>query len=472
MLIPYAERFKDGLFFLFLALLIWLPIPLGSKLPWSISVMEIWIYALTALTTLLVCISPSAIPQAFKHSYLAMILLFAAVIWMGMQCIPLPASWLEILSPHAWMLYGQAGQASAHHAISLDINTSFLLFQKSLAFFLLFCLTLMLVDTEKKLRRTAYALLFSGLLQALIGTFAVMSMNKTMFLNEYTYAVADMMVASTDRVRGTFTNPDHLAGYLEMTLAIGIGLMISMLSDNSFSHWKHRLRHYTQTILGPKARVRGALIIICIALVMTGSRMGNSAFFFSLAIAGIIFLRMTRHTPRLVMMFLSSMIILDILIIGSWFGFNKVVHRIESTSLHTEIRDEFIRDSLPILYDYTWTGIGSGNYYSTLPGYKQPDLYYFIAHVHNDYLELLIELGMIGTAPLVLLLLLAYATIMRNFKARHSKLLLGMSFASLMGMTSILIHSSVDFNLQIPSNAALFTVLLAMPFLCMHIRMR
>jgi len=472
MLIAYEERLKNGLFFLFLTLLIWLPIPLGSNLPWSISVMEIWIYVLTALTTLLVCISPASIPQTFRKSHIAIALFLAAVIWMGIQCLPVPASWLEILSPHAWILYEHAGQTSANHALSLDINTSFLLFQKSLAFFLLFCLTLMLVDTEKKLRRTAYALLFSGLLQALIGVFTVMTMDKTMFLNVYTYAVADMMVAFTDRVRGTFTNPDHLAGYLEMTLAIGIGLMISMLSNNSFSNWKHRLRHYTQTVLGPKARVRGALIIICIALVMTGSRMGNSAFFFSLAIAGIIFLRITRHAPRPVMIFLSSMIILDILIIGSWFGFNKVVHRMESTSLNSEIRDEFVRDSLPILYDYAWTGIGSGNYYSTLPGYKQADMHFFITHVHNDYLELLIELGIIGAAPMALLLVLAYATIIRNFKARHSKLVLGMSFASLMGITSLLIHSSVDFNLQIPSNAALFTVLLAIPFLCMQIKTR
>jgi len=212
------------------------------------------------------------------------------------------------------------------------------------------------------------------------------------------------------------------------------------------------------------------LIITCIALVMTGSRMGNSAFFFSLAIAGATFLTLTRHAPKPVTVFLVSMIILDILIIGSWFGFQKVVQRIESTSMDAEIRDEFVRDSLPILYDYIWAGTGSGNYFSTLPAYKQADLFYFINHVHNDYLELIIEHGVIGVIPFALLLVLSYMTIIRNFKVRHSKLLLGMSFASMMGITSILIHSSVDFNLQIPSNAALFTILLAIPFVCRHIK--
>ena len=40
-----------------------------------------------------------------------------------------------------------------------------------------------------------------------------------------------------------------------------------------------------------------------------------------------------------------------------------------------------------------------------------------------------------------------------------------MAFASLMGVMAILIHSTADFNLHIPANAALFVVLLALPWL-------
>ena len=41
----------------------------------------------------------------------------------------------------------------------------------------------------------------------------------------------------------------------------------------------------------------------------------------------------------------------------------------------------------------------------------------------------------------------------------------GMSFAAIMGIIAILIHSSVDFNLQIPANAATFMVLLALAWI-------
>jgi hypothetical protein len=47
-----------------------------------------------------------------------------------------------------------------------------------------------------------------------------------------------------------------------------------------------------------------------------------------------------------------------------------------------------------------------------------------------------------------------------------------MSFACVMGVTAILIHSAVDFNLQIPANAALFMVLLALGWISLYLDRR
>jgi putative inorganic carbon (HCO3(-)) transporter len=44
---------------------------------------------------------------------------------------------------------------------------------------------------------------------------------------------------------------------------------------------------------------------------------------------------------------------------------------------------------------------------------------------------------------------------------RHTAILKGMGFAAMMGIMSIMIHSSTDFNLHIPANALLFTLLCA-----------
>jgi hypothetical protein len=45
----------------------------------------------------------------------------------------------------------------------------------------------------------------------------------------------------------------------------------------------------------------------------------------------------------------------------------------------------------------------------------------------------------------------------------------GLSFASIMGIVSIMIHSSVDFNLQIPANTMYFMVLLALGWVALYL---
>jgi len=47
-----------------------------------------------------------------------------------------------------------------------------------------------------------------------------------------------------------------------------------------------------------------------------------------------------------------------------------------------------------------------------------------------------------------------------------------LSFACIMGVTAILIHSWVDFNLQIPANAALFMILLALGWISISLDRR
>ncbi|RLL55896.1 O-antigen ligase domain-containing protein [Mariprofundus sp. EBB-1] len=463
------ERLNTLLFFAYAALFIWLPIPLGSKFPWAISVMEIWIYLLTIATLLMITTGSMKLPTTISQSRLPVVLLLLSTLWIGFQCLNLPENILSLLSPEAYKLHQQNNSGSM--SISLDPMITWLQFHKALALFLLFTLTLILVNTHKRLRLFAYSILLSALIQAVTAILLILS-NYQFQINQYTYSMANaLLLIPTGRATGFHSNPDHLAGLMEMSLAIGIGLLIALLHRHHFNNWRQRILHYTETVLGPKARIRLLLIILCIALVMTHSRMGNTAFFASLVIAGIAFIALSRHASKSVIIFLSSLIILDILIIGSWFGFSKVVDRIEQTSVISEAsRGDVYADTLTMTESFRWSGIGAGNYFSAFPAYKVEGPSYYVDHVHNDYLEFLLELGVIGTAPLLCLLLIFYTLIAINLIKRRNALILGMNFAALMGVTSILIHSTVDFNLQVPSNAALFTALMAIPFVTKQIK--
>ena len=98
--------------------------------------------------------------------------------------------------------------------------------------------------------------------------------------------------------RFPFVNPNHLAGFLEIALAVGIGLLIADLEDTGQRTWRRFVRDIAQVLLSRKAPLRIFLIVMVVGLVMTRSRMGNTAFFSSLLVAGAIGLALSRHASN------------------------------------------------------------------------------------------------------------------------------------------------------------------------------
>jgi O-antigen ligase len=350
---------------------------------------------------------------------------------------------------------GMAPISLETHATWLDvIEASYLI-----AFF---CLTLYIIDSKQKIRILLYVIVLSALAQAIYGAFMILSGT------EYAFFISKADINShIGSATGTFTNRDHLAGYLEMALALGIGYMLSMMKDGGPSGgWKVWVRKWSDILLGSKARLRLILILLCLGLVLTHSRGGNIGFFSSLPIAGVIFMLFARKKPRATVIFLSSIILLDILLIGSWVGVSKVMTRLENTSIQTEQRDDVYAATLPMIQDYWLTGTGAGTYFETFPAYKTPVLSGYWIHAHNDYLEILAEQGVIGFGLLAAVVLFALFIIVQTLRRQRSSLALGMSFGSLMGIIALLVHSAVDFNLQILANSSLFMLLLALPMIC------
>jgi O-antigen ligase len=459
-----SEIFRNRLCYAFLALLVWMPVPLGSKHPWAISIAEVWSYMLAAIVVVHLIRYRHPLPEAFRTARIALILLTLNLGWILIQCIPLPLSWLQTLSPAAAELYSQSGVSQA--PISLDASTTFYQFQTAAFLLIFFCLTLYLINTKQRMKWLVYTVLISALLQVVYGSLMILTGVEHSF-----FITKSALSSHIGSATGTFTNRDHLAGYLEMALALGVGLMLTMLSAKGSVHnWRMRIGRWLELLFGPKTRLRILLILLCLGLVMTHSRGGNLGFFVSLGVTSLLFLLLARNKPRAAAIFLVSLVILDLVIIGSWVGISKVVSRLEQTTLQSEGRDDAYMATLPIIEDYPLTGIGAGNYFNTFPAYKPPQLSGYWNHAHNDYLEIMAEQGLIGFSLLAGVVLCSLFFAVQTLRKRRNPFALGMSFASLMGITAMLIHSIVDFNLQILANSSMFVLLLAIPFICRHLR--
>jgi O-antigen ligase len=270
--------------------------------------------------------------------------------------------------------------------------------------------------------------------------------------------------------QGFYTNRNLFAGMLEMTLAIGIGLLIAGLSDRVAGSWKQFLVHLIEWILSPKMLLRLSLCILVIALTTTHSRMGNTAFFSALLIAGVIGIALSRHATRNVVVLLVSLVVLDLAIVGSWFGVEKLARRLEATTAEdVREREQPAVYTVPLIRDYPVFGAGAGSFEAVFPRYRPESIAETFDHAHNDYAQIAAETGLVGLGLLGLVVVLSLGAALRAQWLRRDPLMRGMSFASIMGVTSILIHSWVDFNLQVPANAALFMVLLALGWISLHL---
>ena len=206
-----------------------------------------------------------------------------------------------------------------------------------------------------------------------------------------------------------------------------------------------------------------------IALVLTHSRMGNTAFFFSLIASAVIWLTATKRFTKGSIALLISLIIIAALIVGAWFGIDKVAERLEGTAFTEETRDEVNRDTLTLIQDQPLFGTGAGSFYTAFPQYRQADITLYYDHTHNDYLELVAEHGVIGVIPLISILIAALILSIRTMTQRRTLQMQAMAFAPLMSIIAMLLHSTVDFSLQLPANAASFVIILTLAWVIRYL---
>tara|TARA_R110000772_G_scaffold67570_4_gene149998 strand:- start:3674 stop:4999 length:1326 start_codon:yes stop_codon:yes gene_type:complete len=419
------------IFFLLCAILFLLPLPLGSYRPWAILTMGILI-SFTFLAHLINCaIDPKQPIYPPSYSWP----LFTAVGIVAFVCII--------------QLWG----------ISIDpFQTKQLLIKTS--FMLLFCwLIFIYCHSATRIKNIIYIIIFAGVFQALYASYLSLSPDIISPLFSYKH---------TDRAIGTFTYSNFLANYLALCLCLGIGVLISELkrsaNDNTQS-LAQTLRDWAGILLSSKIVLRVSLIIIIVALILTRSRMGNSAFFIALMVMSLLALFIYRQKPKAFKHLIISFFIIDLIIIGAIFDVEKVKQRISETSIHSETRDEVVRDSIPLILDKPLLGSGGGTFYTAFPAYQSEPFSGYYDNAHNDYIQFAVELGIPATLALGLLILYCLWLCIATMRQRKTALYQGVAFGCAVAIITMLLHSLVDYSLQAGANSMLFMAILCLAIL-------
>lgn len=424
------EKLKTIIFFVLCSLLIWAPIPLASNRIWSWTLLCGAIYLLTALYAVLCLVKNKPLVSANWHwLVLAPLATFASYQFL---------QWLSLVPGIS----------------TLDPYQTQTLLLKSLAYFSFCWLLLQLTDNARQVKWVLIAIVISGVFQATYGT----TINLLGLSHSPIFGYPEV-----GRARGSFVYQNHFANFLAIATAIALGWLVSELkTDKSSWTFKDASIAFVDALLSKKAFLRLAIVIIVIGLILSRSRMGNSGFFIALLFTGLIALLFYKKPPALLKPLLLSIVVLDILIVGSIFGLEKLKQRFEDTSFASETRDEVVIDSIPIIHDHWLTGTGAGTFYTVFPNYQPAPYFGFYDHAHNEYVQFSIEYGVPVTlllgAWIVWLLILNVQTM----RIRDNKLMKGLAFGCFMAISHMLIHNTVDFNLQSPANILLFVTVLTL----------
>lgn len=450
-----ASKLEAALFAAFMAILVWAPLPFGSNRIWAGALLALLVSAVL-VTWLALCAAGRVrvAPGIWHYGRLPLALLVLVQGWLFLQVIELPRPIIEWLSPRAFAWHVKKGWLT----LSLDPAYTRYYLLRGCAVTGGFFLVLALVNSRRRVRQLLQVLVFSGTFQAAYGALMVLSgLELGFFVEKY---------VGKGVATGTFVNRNHYAGYLVMCLSAGIGLLLSQLATDSPPDWKERLRRWLQLLLSPKIRLRLYLAVMVVALVLTRARTGNVAFFTSLGFAGALALMARRRVSWQVVMFLASLLLVDMLILGKWFGFDRLVERLEQTHPEAEARVWSNEYALDYLADFPLTGSGGGSFYGVFPNYQADHLQGFHQHAHNDYLEVAVELGVPAALTLAAVVCLAFWNAFQVQRRRRDPMYRGAGFAVTMAVLWAAIHSATDFSLQMPANALTFAVMLALAFSC------
>lgn len=262
------------------------------------------------------------------------------------------------------------------------------------------------------------------------------------------------------------------AGLLEMILPLSLGLSLYYWQKARDRMHRRTARDFFRQFSSAEMFKCYLLLLISalisLAVVFSFSRMGLISMLASLGLMAAVISTGTNrgvlHAALIVILIAGGVAV------AAWVGVDPVVKHFENLSHDdplangSEGRVALWNDTLKLIREHPWAGSGLGTFAFAFTPVQSHELNYSVDHAHNDYLEFAAELGI----PAAVFLFLGFTVIgARTFHAsRHarSSRTRALALGAFAGISALLIHGLADFNLHLPANALVFSVLLGMGF--------
>jgi len=364
----------------------------------------------------------------------AILILFPSLV--ALQLLPLPLSWLKVLSPARAELQSALspiglGGARAPLSAAPALTMAHLL--RVLCFI---CIFFVIRELTRRLATwpwlTALPVVGVGALEAALG------------LAQY--------FGGAPRATGTFVNANHYSCFLQMTLPFPL-ILAAMAIRRRRGHESDSLKRVL-----PACALIACAVLIFLGALYSMSRMGLAAIAASLLVLAAFVPAIRGARGRFGYLSAAAFavaFVLSVFVSAPGALLERFANNGGREALTSQVRVEIWKETLRMTAAYRVFGSGLGSYASVFQKYRAAAPEYLVDFAHNDYLQILAESGVVGftiAAAAGLMILLRIVRGVRAGPATPHRLLAAGCAAAL---AALMLDSAVDFDFYIPANAML-----------------
>jgi O-antigen ligase len=358
------------------------------------------------------------------------------------QLVPLPPFLLRRLSPGSFAHYYDRLLLPIERFWPISVNPADTV--RGLFFLAGYSLLFGAVFREFKeprwRRRLAYMVIVVGLLMTLVGL--VQSAYGTKAIYGFIHTIYDWAIF------GPYVNRSHFAGYVIMAIPLAVGFAIEGLSGLRRQWGRRRWLVLGDPEANAFVRRSAEAVMLVVGLIASQSRGGVVAF--AASMAALPFTSRHRRAAVGVVLFVGLLAV-------PWLGLGDIIYAFEVRGIQAS-RIDMWRDMLPMFPSFPLLGSGFNAFGTAYAPYQTIWRTDFIGQAHDEYLQVLFDTGLVGLGLFAVILgrTIGAAAV----AAGRSAFGVGL-FGALLALA---VHALVDFNWEIPANAATYVALAALAF--------
>ncbi|MBN3040041.1 MAG: O-antigen ligase family protein [Candidatus Omnitrophica bacterium] len=355
------------------------------------------------------------------------ILFFLLIVLL--QCLPLPLPIIKIISPQTAYLFENFLPnefSTSPHALSIypAITKEGLI--QFISYLSIFFLTINTIKTRKQFERIFLFIIAWAVVLNLYG-----AIKRYFFNAESAFGLS------------TFGNQNHFAGYMVLITPLAAGYAIYCKNFYKKLFFSFLCAMLAAGIFFSLSRA-ALLSLICSFFLMTG------VFFLA---------KKTKWRRNVKTVFL---IIIIIIVLLTAISLESMRQKLSIT--HRGLNERIIRfkDALDLAKNFLFFGVGLGNFRYIFTRYRTFFSDQLQFYLHNDHLQLLVEVGLAGLISYCLFFFYVLRSIVNQLFSRRDPLVKNMLLGGICGIFALLLDSFFDLDFHIPAIAFMFWFLLGL----------